>query len=64
MTGHKHFILKISLPLRIRQPTNVSRSNMFSPVVDCTMILQGNILRHIMKSLLLSSFKVTGLISR
>jgi hypothetical protein len=64
MTGHTHFILKMSLPVRIRQPTKVSRSNMFSPVVDCTMILQGNILRHMIESLLLSSFKLTALISR
>lgn len=64
MTGHTHFLLKISLPEGIRHPTKVSSSNMFSPVVDCTMILQGNILRHMMKSLFLSSCKVTGLITR
>jgi len=64
MTGHTHFLLKIGLPEGIRHPTKVSRSNMFSPVYDCTMIPQGNILRHMMKSLLLSSCKVTGLISR
>ena len=64
MTGRTHFLLTISLLEWIRHPTKLSRSNMFSPVVDCTMILQGNILRHIMKSLLLSPFKVTGLISR
>jgi len=64
MTGHTHFLLMVSLPDGIRHSTKASRSNMFTPVVDCTMILQGNILRRMMKSLLLSSCKVTGLISR
>jgi hypothetical protein len=64
MRGHMQFLLKISLPEGIRHPTKVSRSNMFSPVVDCIMILQGNILRYVMKSLLLSSCELTGLISR
>lgn len=64
MRGHTHFLLEISVPEGIRHPTKVSRSNVFSPVVDCTMILQGNILRHMIICMLLSSCKVTGLISR
>jgi hypothetical protein len=63
-TGHAHFLLKVSLPEGIRHPNKVSGSNIFLPVDDNTMILQGNILRYTLKNLLLSSCKVMGLISR
>ena len=59
---YKLHTFPVSLPEGIRNPTKVSRSNMFSPVGDSTMILQGRNLRYKKKVSLLSSCKVTGLI--